>query len=371
MAGGPAALQVGGTARDGADRPAVRQGLIRRVADAMFASWLDAAISIAGLALLGYLGLAALRWGLLDSVAGTNAEACRGATGACWSVIQARYRLILFGLYPYEEQWRSALACLVVIATVVLACLPIMWTAVRMIGVWGAGYLLFFLLMHGGVMGLAVVPAAQWGGLSLTLFIYVTVIVFGMPVAIMLALIRKDSYRSFRWLAAFVVDLTRSLPLLTILFSAAIILPLVLPEAIQGDKLSRSLAGFVFFFACYQSEIIRGGLQAVPAGQGEAAKALGLSYWKTAGLVVLPQAFRVAMPATISQLVITFKETALVVIVGLFDLMASGHAAYQTAEWSPYYREVYAFVALIFFAGAFSLSRYGAYIERRFGIPSR
>jgi len=162
-----------------------------------------------------------------------------------------------------------------------------------------------------------------------------------------------------------VVDITRSLPLLTILFAAAVILPLVLPDGLSGDKLARALAGFAFFFACYQSEILRGGMQVVPAGQGEAAQALGFGYWRTMGLIVLPQAVRICLPATINQFVITFKETSLVVIVGLFDLMASARTAYDTAAWSAYYREVYVFAALLYLTGAVGLTRYGKFVERK------
>ena len=357
--------EAGTSPRDPSHRPA--ETYAKLVAGR---SWRDIALSIAGVALLTYGGWHLASWALFNSVSGTGPEACQGIAGACWSVIQARYRLILFGLYPYDEQWRSAIACAVVILTVGLACAPPFWTALRMSVVWVVGYGLFVFLMHGGLFGLATVPTGQWGGLALTLFIYVTVIAFGFPIAILLALVRRDAYPAFRWLTTLIVDLTRSLPLLTILFSAAVILPLVLPEMLQGDKLVRTLIGFVFFFACYQSEIIRGGLQVVPDGQAEAAKALGLSYFQRVGLVVLPQAFRTAMPATINQFVITFKETSLVVIVGVFDLMASANAAYNTGVWTPYYREVYLFVAAIYFVGAFSLSRYGAYTERRLKLAS-
>ncbi|ALL68421.1 Amino acid ABC transporter, permease protein [Paraburkholderia caribensis MBA4] len=268
-----------------------------------------------------------------------------------------------------EEQWRSALASLIAITTLAVACMPRMWNAARMLPVWLSGYLLFLLFIHGGVLGLVVVPSSRWGGLTLTLFIYITVIAFGLPLAIGLALLRQSHYPLFRHMTAFVVDITRSLPLLTILFSATVIVPLMLPHALEGDKLTRSLMGFTFFFACYQSEIVRGGLQAVGRGQVEAAQALGLSFWNTTALITLPQAFRIAMPATINQFVITFKETSLVIIVGLFDLMASAQAAFHSGEWSAFHTEVYVVVALIYFIGSFTLSRYGKYVERRFKTP--
>lgn len=307
-----------------------------------------------------------LSWAVVHGVFGTTPQSCSDATGACWSVIRARWRIILFGLYPMEEQWRSAIASVIAVCTLALACMPRMWSAARMVPVWLGGYLLFLLFIHGGVFGLDVVTSSRWGGLTLTLFIYITVIAFGLPIAIGLALLRQSRYPVFRYLTAFIVDVTRSLPLLTILFSATVIIPLMLPHVLQGDKLVRSLVGFTFFFACYQSEIVRGGLQAVGRGQVEASQALGMSYWHTTSLITLPQAFRIAMPATINQFVITFKETSLVIIVGLFDLMASAQAAYHSGEWSAYHTEVYVFVALIYFIGSFSLSKYGKYVEKRF-----
>ena len=165
-----------------------------------------------------------------------------------------------------------------------------------------------------------------------------------------------------------VVDATRSLPLITILFAAVVIVPFAISPALLGDKIYRVIIGFTVFFACYQSENIVAGLQSVPAGQREAGSALGLSYRQTIMLIVLPQAFKAAMPATINQFVVTFKETSLVAIVGMFDLMTSAQAAYNTGELQPYYREVLICVAAIYFMGAFSLGRYGAYLERRMAV---
>lgn len=333
-----------------------------------FSSWLNSIVTLATAALLAWFLWTVLRWGVFDAVAFTDAEGCRAASGACWSVVTERWRLILFGLYPFEEQWRSALASLVVIVVMVLICLPRNWSAARMIGILFGGFGLFLVLMRGGILGLPTVPSSEWGGLALTLYIYLTVISFGLPIAIILALGRQSQLPIVRGIIALVIDVTRSLPLVTILFSAALILPLVLPELLQGERLTRILFAFAFFFGCYQSENIRAGMQALPIGQTEAGESLSLSYLQLMRNIILPQAFRVSMPATINQFVVTFKETSLVVIVGLFDLMASTRTAYQTGDWLPYHKEAYLFVALIFFVGAFSLSRYGAFLEARMSI---
>lgn len=199
---------------------------------------------------------------------------------------------------------------------------------------------------------------------SLTVFIFASGVLVGMPVAIGLALLRRSTLPVISRTTGAFIDAVRSLPLVSILFTAAVIFPFVLPPGFQGEKLYRVIAGFALFFAVYQAEIIRGGIQSIPVGQDEAAKALGLSYWQRVRMIILPQAFRYALPPTINQIVTTFKETSLVVIVGFFEIMASGNAAYGTGEWTFAYVEVYAFIAMIYFAFVFTLSRYGAYLER-------
>lgn len=323
-------------------------------------------VTIVGTFLLAWLIYALGSWAFINSVwTSPTAEACQTATGACWSVIHARARIILFGLYPFEEHWRSALACLVVVAVVFLSCLPAIWTVLSLSVVWVIGAVVFYTLMHGGVFGLTVVPTDRWGGLSLTVYIFVSVCLIGMPASIVLALARQSRLPAVRKLAALIIDLVRSLPLLAILFSAALIIPFALPEWLQGDKLTRVIAAFALFFACYQAENIRAGIQILPAGQEEAAKALGLNYWQRTSRIILPQAFRNSLPSMINQFVMTFKDTSIITIVGFFDVLASAQAAFGTAEWAPYYIEVYVFVGLIYFIFIFILSRYGAYLEKR------
>lgn len=343
-------------------------GLAVRLRRRYFRTPMNAAISLAGMGVLLYLGFHALDWAVLKAVwvspDGTSAV-CRDIAGACWAVIQQRWRIIIFGLFPYDEQWRSMLACLVMIATIVLSCLPWFWKPLRLSSLWCAGFLLFYVLMRGGLFGMKTVLPADWGGLTLTVFLYAAGVLIGMPMAIAMALLRRSEMALVSRMTGALIDGVRSLPLITILFTAALIFPFVLPGWLQGDKIWRVIIGFALFFAAYQAEIIRSGIQSIPVGQEEAAKALGLSYWHRTGRIILPQAFRNALPPTINQLVITFKETSLIVIIGFFDILASGNAAYGTGEWSFAYFEVYIFVALVYFVFVFSLSRYGAYLERR------
>ena len=295
---------------------------------------------------------------------------CQAAAGACWSVIAARWRIILFGLYPYEQQWRSALACVSVVAMVVLSCIPTFWTGRRLAAVWIVGTAVYYVLMKGGVLGLQTEGEEVWGGLALTLFIFVMTCLIGFPMAIGLALLRRSRLPWISRTTGIIIDSVRSLPLISILFTFAIVLPFALPQWLQGDKLYRVIVGSALFFAVYQAEIIRGGMQGVPTGQEEASMALGLGYWQRVSRILMPQAMRNALPSTINQFVIGFKETSLVVIVGFFEVMASANAAYGNGEWRFAYVEVYVFVALIYFVFVFSLSRYGAYLERRMAVSS-
>ena len=346
-------------------------GMVQKVRKRYFGSPIDILISLSGIMLMLWLGWQVLDWAVLKAVwtspDGTS-DVCRGIDGACWAVINVRWRLIIFGLFPFEEQWRSTLACLVLVLTAILSCLPRFWTAPRLAGLWVLGFTAFYLLMRGGLFGLSQVLPQDWGGLTLTVFIYAAGILIGMPTAIALALMRRSTLPVVAKMTGALIDGVRSLPLITILFTAALVLPFVLPGWMQGDKLWRVIIGFSLFFAAYQAEIIRSGIQSLPSGQEEASKALGLTYWHRTSRIILPQAFRNALPPTINQIVITFKETSLVVIIGFFDVLASGNAAYGSGEWSFAYVEVYVFIALIYFTFVFSLSRYGVFLEHRMRV---
>jgi len=345
------------------------EGIRRRFFPTPFQSLL----SLLSLALLVTIGWKLLDWAFLSAVfsAEGGPEACRAAAGACWSEIANRWRIIMFGLYPYEEQWRSALACAVVVVMVVLSCLPAFWTGKRIALVWGLGTTLFYFLLKGGVLGLNRVGEEAWGGLALTLFIFVSTCLIGFPLSIVLALLRRSQLPWISRTTGLIIDCVRSLPLVSILFAFAVVVPFMLPGWLQSDKLYRVVFGSALFFAAYQAEIIRGGLQGVPRGQEEAAMSLGIGYWHRISRILLPQAMRNALPATINQFVIAFKETSLVIVVGFFEILASGNAAYGTGQWTFAYVEVYAFIALIYFVFVFSLSRYGAFLERRMAVGER
>lgn len=335
----------------------------------LFNTPFDAIVSVLCAFLLFYLLYHVIDWVFVSSIWSAEDEPqCRDATGACWSVIDARHRIIFFGLFPFEEHWRSSLACVVMVATIVASCVPWFWSTLRLSALWIGGFATFYFLMHGGIFGLSVITPERWGGLALTIFIFAAVSIVGMPLSVLLALGRRSKLPVIASLVGLFIDFFRSLPLLTILFTAAVITPFLLPGWLQGDKLYRVIAGFAIFFACYQAENIRAGLQAIPAGQDEAGLTLGLNYWQRVTRIQLPQAFRNSLPAIVNQFVITFKETSIVTIVGFFEILASGAAAYGTGTWTAHYVEVYVFIGVIYFMFVFSLSRYGAYLERKLRV---
>ncbi|GAA6208656.1 amino acid ABC transporter permease [Cognatishimia sp. WU-CL00825] len=352
--------------------PGRMEKFVAKLRKRAFGSIQDSLISAFVFGVLAYIAWLALDWAVLTAVwRAEDVANCGHDSGACWSVIAARHRLILFGLYPFDEHWRSTLACIAIIGTVIASCFPWTWTGKRLSILWILGFAAYYLLMDGSLLGLTQITTDQWGGLSLTLFLFASVVLLGMPMGLGLALMRRSEMPVVRSFASLVIDFIRSLPLLTTLFTAAVVVPILLPDWLQGDKIWRVIIAFALFFACYQAEVFRGGFQAIPKGQFEAGRALGLSYLNILSKIVLPQVFRHALPATINMVVVTFKETAIVIIIGFFDILASANAAFGTAEWAPYFIEVYVFVALIYWAFIFSLGQYGEYLKGRMSVSAR
>ncbi|WP_413203695.1 amino acid ABC transporter permease [Rhodospirillum sp. A1_3_36] len=311
-----------------------------------------------------FLAWEGFRWAILDAVwVAPEGEACRAALGACWAVITEKHRVILFGTYPYEEQWRGALVTgLWVFWGLVTAwrTVPLRW---RLWG-WPVVAILSLVLMRGGLPGLPLVDTDNWGGLPLTLLIFGGTVAGGLPLAVLLALGRRSKLPIARRLCVVLIDGVRGVPLLVVLFFAALILPLFLPPELTMDKLIRAEIGMILFFAAYAAEVVRGGLQAVPSGQEEAAKALGMPYWLRMGKVVLPQALAISVPALFNDIIRAFKNTTFFSILGLFDVLGATKAALQDPTWVRYGLEGYLFVFLLYFLFCLGLTYHGAAIER-------
>jgi general L-amino acid transport system permease protein len=333
----------------------------------------DATVSTVCIALVAYLVIKFFQWAVLDGVwnAKSAAECTAKGTGACWAVLPARWRLILFGVYPFEQQWRPAIGSLVLLAAAVLTCVPWFWGLRRIMVLWLASFLTFLVLMRGGILGLTSISTENWGGLALTMFLFASLMVLGIPLATLLALARQYGPRWLRIGVGVVIDLVRSVPLIAIMFGASLVIPLILPGWLSGDKLFRVILGFAVFFGAYQAELLRGGFQAIDKGQIEAAKALGMRPWQYQITILIPQAFRITMPQTVNQAVAGFKDTSYVAIVGFFDMTASASAALGTGDWALAFLEVYIVVGLTYFVFAYSLSRYGAHLERRMAAGNR
>lgn len=342
-------------------------GVAARVRARYFRNPWDAVVSTLCIAVVAFLAYRFIEWAIVDGVwtAKSATDCASKGTGACWAVLPARWRLILFGVYPFEMQWRPALGSFVLLVAAVLSCTPWFWRIGRIVALWVVSFATFVALMRGGFLGLSLISTENWGGLALTLFLFASLMVLGMPLATLLAIARQYGPR---WLRVFVgtfIDLIRSVPLIAIMFGASLVIPLVLPGWLSGDKLFRVILGFAAFYGAYQAELLRGGFQAIDKGQIEAARALGMRPWQFQLTVLIPQAFRVTMPQTVNQAVAGFKDTSYVAIVGFFDMTASASAALGTGDWALAFVEVYIVVALLYFVFAYSLSLYGASLERR------
>jgi general L-amino acid transport system permease protein len=305
-----------------------------------------------------------VNWALVDAVWVGTPEACRAADGACWALITEKHRFILFGLYPYDEHWRPLIAVVLFLALVVMTCQPVFWRW-WLILIWPLVLVVCGVLMWGGVLGLTYVDNTRWGGVPLTLILSVIGIVASFPLAILLALGRRSELPAIRATCVGFIELVRGVPLISVLFMASVMFPLFLPEGVTIDKLLRAQIGIVLFTAAYLAEAIRGGLQSVPQGQYEAADALGLSYWKKTAFIILPQALKVSIPPIVNQFISMFKDTSLVIIIGLFDLLTTAKTALSDPAWRQFYIESYVFAALLYWAFCFFMSRYSLYIERR------
>ena len=306
-----------------------------------------------------------VQWAVLDAaLLPATPESCQAKAGACWSFIVAKHSQILFGIYPLAERWRPALTCVGLLALLAFSVRPAAWRP-RLAFYWLGMLLAAQILMGGGVFGLAPVATAMWGGLPITLILTVVAIGGGFPLAVILALARRSELPVIRLLAVMFIETTRALPLLSILFIASIMLPLLVPEAMLPDKLMRALIALLLFASAYMAEVIRGGLQAVPKGQYEAASALGMGYWRLHLRIVLPQAITVAIPSLTNTIIVMIKNTSLVLVVGLFDLISSGKAALADPAWRSPAIETYLFISAIYFALCFGFSRFADSLERR------
>ena len=303
-------------------------------------------------------------WAFVNAVWRPDAAACRAAQGACWGFIAEKHRFILFGTYPFEEHWRPATSTLLLLCLWFLSAIRFFWKPVLMF-IWLIGLGIIAALMWGGVSGLPYVENERWGGLILTLLLTTFGLAIAFPLSILLALGRRSELPAIRALCVGYIELVRGVPLISLLFMASVMLPLFLPSGVGIDKLLRAQIALILFAAAYLAEVVRGGLQAIPKGQYEAAAALGLGYWGRNLFVILPQALRVAVPPLVNTFIGFFKDTSLVLIIGLFDLLSTLKVSLNDPAWAGSGLEAYLFAALVYFLFCFALSLYSRRFERR------
>ena len=335
----------------------------------LFSSWPSALATLAIAWLVWHLVPPFVEWAFVHAVwRSPDSGACREAQGACWAFIGEKHRFMLFGTYPFEQHWRPALATAILISLWVFSSLKRNWNW-WLPAIWAAGLCAIAVLMWGGVFGLRYVENERWGGLILTLILASFGIALAFPFSILLALGRRSQLPVVHAACVAYIELIRGVPLISVLFMASVMLPLFLPSGLTIDKLLRAQIALILFAAAYLAEVVRGGLQAIPHHQYEAAEALGLSYAQRTLHVILPQALRLSIPPLVNTFIGLFKDTSLVLIIGLFDLLSTIKVSLQDPAWAGFGIEAYVFASAVYFAFCYAMSRYSQGLEQ--GGPAR
>jgi general L-amino acid transport system permease protein len=322
--------------------PASSVGVFAWIRSQLFSSPINSLLTILSVWLLLATVPAMVDWFLINANAtASTADECRQSKGACWAMIVEKHRLILFGLYPYDEQWRPLISTGILVSSIILSGWRKLWN-IWLLVVWTVSLTVVAILMWGGMFGLTYVENTQWGGLG-----------------------RRSNMPAIKTICIVYIELIRGVPLISMLFMSAVMLPLFLPEGMSIDKLLRAQIAIIIFAAAYMAETIRGGLQAIPKGQFEGAESLGLSYWQQMRLIVLPQALKIVIPPLVGLFIALFKDTSLVVIIGIFDLTQAAKAALTDSAWSGFSVEVYVFISAIYFVFCYSMSKYSQSLEKR------
>jgi general L-amino acid transport system permease protein len=346
--------------------PASEIGVVGWLRKNLFSSPLNTLLTIVAAYLIYLIVPPLIDWAIIDANwgRGTSRAACT-LPGACWTMIRARFGLLMYGFYPADQHWRVNLTFImqfVAMGALLIERVPYKkYWAIFFFVIYPV---LAFFLLYGG-LGLRTVDTSQWGGLMLTLVLSTTGIVTSLPLGVLLALGRKSKLPVIRMLAIGFIEFVRGVPLISVLFMASVVFPLFLPEGMNFDKLVRAMVGISLFSAAYIAEVIRGGLQAIPKGQYEGAASLGLNYWKTNLLIILPQALRISIPGIVNSFIGLFMDTTLVLIVGQIELLGMAQSSARDPNWLGTINTALAFVSVVYFTFCFSMSRYSQYLERK------
>jgi general L-amino acid transport system permease protein len=355
--------------------PPAQAGLLGWLRANLFSTPANVALTLASVLLMAWVVPPLVRFVLVDAVwSGADRAACLASPtnpepGACWAFVREWFSYFVYGSYPLAERWRVD----VFFAALALGIVWLFWLAAprRDIGALYFFVLLpvasFVLLFGFPAIGLSAVPTTLWGGMLVTVVVAAVGIVASLPAGIVLALGRRSDLPAVRLVALTFIEFVRGVPLITVLFMASVMLPLFVPQRFEPDKLLRALIGVSLFASAYMAEVVRGGLAAIPRGQYEAARALGLGYWRMMGLVILPQALRVTLPNIVNTFIGLFKDTTLVFIVGIFDFLRTIETARADPKWATPTTATtgYVFAALLYFVCCYGMSRYARNVEAR------
>jgi len=351
----------------------------------LFSSVGDSVLTILGLLLVAYFLPPFLEWAFLNAQwTGTDRTFCAtvaqggiqpdGWSGACWAFVQAKFGQFMFGRYPIDQRWRPILVAVMF----VLLLMPLLIPKVPRKGLNAVLFFFVFpvfafVLLTGGWFGLSHVETPLWGGLLVTLVLSFVGIAISLPLGIVLALGRRSKMPVVKLVCVIFIETVRGIPLVTVLFMASVMLPLFLPAGVTFDKLLRALIGVTLFAAAYMAEVVRGGLQAIPKGQYEGAESLGLGYWQKMVLVILPQALKLVIPGIVNTFIGMFKDTSLVYIISMFDLLGVVRQNFSDATWASPQTPIsgLVFAALVFWLFCFGMSRYSMFMERRLDTGHR
>nr|ABZ06127.1 putative binding-protein-dependent transport system inner membrane component [uncultured marine microorganism HF4000_005K23] len=330
-------------------------------------NWFNAILSLLVIFVLIKTIPGLLNWLFIDAnFIGTSKEECTG-DGACWIFINVWFKRLVYGIYPSTEIWRINAAFLILIVTVITAIF---------VGPKIKKYIIIFLLfifpfiaislISGGIFGLKWVATNAWGGLSLTFIVAIFAMLFCFPVGMLFALGRRSSYPVIKYTSIGFIEFWRGVPLITVLFMASVMFPMFLPDGTYMDKLVRVIIAITLFEAAYMAEVIRGGLQALPKGQYDASKSLGMGYWRMHLLIILPQALKITIPGIANTFIALFKDTPLILVVGLLELLGMIDMAKANPDWLGFAREGYVFAAIVYWIFCYSMSRYSQNLERKY-----
>ena len=312
-----------------------------------------------------------LNWLIFDAnISGDTKEACTGS-GACWVYIKIWFNRFMYGMYPNAEQWRVNITFIAVLVfmsagffvpTRLKNYLSLYYTLLLPI----ISFALIYYIISGGSFGLVWVETGAWGGLSLTFMVSFFSLIFCFPIGMMLALGRRSNLPIVKYSSLSFIEFWRGVPLITVLFMSAVMFPLFLPEGTYIDKLIRVVVAITLFEAAYTAEVIRGGLQALPRGQYDAAKSLGMGYWRMHVFVILPQALKLVIPGIANTFLALIKDTPLIFVVGLLELVGMLNLAKTNPEWLGFSMEGYVFAGIIFWIICYSMSKYSQKLELKY-----